>query len=49
MLYLGTRFLDVPGIQVAAVALVVGRSVGSLWLRLPRAAMLRGLVDSRGG
>ncbi|HSH70607.1 MAG TPA: hypothetical protein VK997_11860 [Deferrisomatales bacterium] len=48
VLYLGTRFLEVPGIQVAAVALVAGRSAGSLWLRLPRAAMLRGLVDSRG-
>ena len=48
VLYLGNRFLDVPAIQVAAVALVAGRSAGNLWLRLPRATLLRGLVDSRG-
>jgi hypothetical protein len=49
VLYLGTRFLDVPGIQVAAVALVAGRSAGNLLLRLLRAEVLRGLVDRVGG
>lgn len=45
VLFLGTRYLDVPGILVAAVALLAGRSAGNLWLRVPRAAALRQLMD----
>lgn len=45
VLYLGTRWLTIPGVEVAAVALVAGRSAGYLWLRLPRAAVLRELAD----
>jgi hypothetical protein len=47
-LHLGTRYLDLPGIVVAAAALVAGRCAGILWLRLPRRQVLQGLVDKDG-